>query len=129
MTNLNNINNVGIGLNPNLPKKEAAAEVNEKAIQEAPLGNSAASLISQDEVLNVFEQQAALNKLAINTPKTYDVQKYNTPEQAQRIAGLMASYEDVVVQNLQAITAEFGTSLSENDKMNIALSTVDKLVS
>lgn len=128
-TNFNNINGIGVGLNTNLPKKEATTDVKENVVQDAPQANSAANLMSQDEVLNVMAQQAALNKSAINIPKTYDVSRYVTPEQAQRIAGFVTSFEDIVAQNLQTVTAEFGNSLSEGEKMNIALSSADKLVS
>lgn len=128
MTNLNNINGIGIGLNTNLPQRETAAEVKENVVQDAPQVNSAANLIPQDEVLNVMAQQAAVN-FAVNAPRTYDVAKYVTPEQAQRIAGFVTSFEDIIAQNLQAVTAEFGNSLSDGDKMNIALSTTDKMVS
>lgn len=128
-TNFNNINGIGVGLNTNLPKKEATTDVKENVVQDAPQANSAANLMSQDEVLNVMAQQAALNKSAINIPKTYDVSRYVTPEQAQRIAGFVTSFEDIIAQNLQAVTAEFGNSLSEGEKMNIALSSADKLVS
>lgn len=128
-TNFNNINGIGVGLNTNLPKKESTTDVKENVVQDAPQANSAANLMSQDEVLNVMAQQAALNKSAINIPKTYDVSRYVTPEQAQRIAGFVTSFEDIVAQNLQAVTAEFGNSLSEGEKMNIALSSADKLVS
>lgn len=129
MTNLNNINGIGVGLNTNIPQKETAAEVKENTVQEAPQQNSTANLVPNDVVLNVYEQQAAINKAAINLPKTYDVAKYVTPEDAQRIAGWVTSFEDVVAQNLQVVNAEFGNSMSEGDKMNIALSTADKLVS
>ena len=124
-----NINGVGIGLNTNFQKNEPTTEVKEDLVQNNTQQNSAAILVPQEDILNALAQQGALNKSVINAPKSYDVQKYNTPEQAQRIAGLMASFEDVVAQNLQAITAEFGTGLSEADKMNIALFTADKMVS
>ena len=64
-TNFNNINGIGVGLNTNLPKKEATTDVKENVVQDAPQANSAANLMSQDEVLNVMAQQAALNKSAI----------------------------------------------------------------
>ena len=124
-----NINGVGIGLNTNFQKNEPTTEVKEDLVQNNTQQNSAAILVPQEDILNAMAQQGALNKSVINAPKSYDVQKYNTPEQAQRIAGLMASFEDVVAQNLQAITAEFGTDLSEADKMNIALFATDKMVS
>ena len=129
MTNFSNVNGIGVGLNTSLPKKENSAEVKENVAQEAPKGNSAANLMSQDEVLNVMAQQAAINKSAINVPKTYDVAKYITPEDAQRIAGFVTGFEEVVAQNLQAVAAEFGNSLPEAEMMGIALSAADKLVS
>ena len=129
MTNFNNINGIGVGLNANLPKKESTSEVKEDVVKDAPQANSAANLMSQDEVLNVLAQQAAINKSTINMNKTYDVAKYVTPEQAQRIAGFVTSFEDVIAQNLQAVSAEFGANLPEDVKMNIALSSADKMVS
>ena len=85
--------------------------------------------MSQDEVLNVYAQQAAINKVAINMPKTYDVSKYVTPEDAQRIAGFVTSFEDIVAQNLQAVTAELGENTPEDVRMSIALSSTEKMVS
>lgn len=127
MTNLNNINGIGVGLNTNLPQKETAPEVKEDAVKEAPQPKAELNFMSQEDVLNVMAQQAALNKSAINTTKTYDVSKYVTPEQAQRIAGFVTSFEDIVAQNLQAVTAEFGDSLTDSAKMNIVLSSADKM--
>jgi len=127
MTNLNSINGIGVGLNTNLPQKESAPEVKEDVVKEAPQAKPELNLMSQDDVLNVMAQQAALNKSAINAPKTYDVSKYVTPEQAQRIAGFVTSFEDIVAQNLQAVTAEFGDSLTDSAKMNIVLSSADKM--
>lgn len=129
MTNLNNINGIGIGLNTNLPQRESAPEVKEENAKEAPQAKGELNLMSQEDVLNVMAQQAALNKSAIASAKTYDVSKYVTPEQAQRIAGFVTSFEDIVAQNLQSVTAEFGNALSDDAKMNIVLSSADKLVS
>lgn len=128
MTNFNNINGIGVGLNTNLPQKEAAPEVKEETVKEAPQPKPELSLMSQDDVLNVMAQQAAINKSAIQAQKSYDVSKYVTPEQAQRIAGFVTSFEDIVAQNLQAVTAEFGDELSDSAKMNIVLSSADKMV-
>ena len=129
MTNFNNINGIGVGLNANLPKKESAPEVKEDAVKDTPQANSASNLMSQDEVLNVLAQQANINKSTINMNKTYDVSKYVTPEQAQRIAGFVTSFEDIIAQNLQAVSAEFGANIPEDIKMDIALSSADKMVS
>ncbi len=128
MTNLNNINGIGIGLNTNLPQRENAPEVKEEAVKESPQAKPELNLISGDEVLNVMAQQAAINKSTINGAKNYDVSKYVTPEQAQRIAGFVTSFEDVVAKNLASITAELGDSVSDGAKMNIALSSADKMV-
>lgn len=129
MTNFSNINGIGINLNTNVPKQDTTPEVKENTAQEAPKQNSAANLMSQEDVLNVMAQQAAINKANIPTQRTYDVSKYVTPEQAQRIAGFVTSFEDIVAQNLQSVTAEFGNGLSEEQKMNIALSTTERMVS
>ncbi len=127
MTNLNNINGIGVGLNPNLPQKEQAPQVEEQAVQEAPQAKPQLNLMSGDDVLNVMAQQAALNKSAINTQKTYDVNKYVTPEQAQRIAGFVTSFEGLIAKNLQSMDAEFGESISSGAKMDLALSSADKM--
>lgn len=127
MTNLNNINGIGVGLNPNLPQKEQAQQVEQKEVQEAPQAKPELNLMSGEDVLNVMAQQAAINKSAINTQKSYDVSKYVTPEQAQRIAGFVTSFEDIVAQNLQSVDAEFGDSLSADAKMSIVLSSADKM--
>lgn len=129
MTNLNNINGIGIGLNTNLPQKEAAPQMKEESVKDTPQVKGELNLMSQDEVLNVMAQQAAFNKSAISSAKTYDVSKYVTPEQAQRIAGFVTSFEDIVAQNLQSVTAEFGNALSDEAKMNIVLASADKMVS
>ena len=129
MTNFNNINGIGVGLNVNLPQKEASSEVKEETLNDAPQVRSDLNLMSQDDVLNVLAQQGTINLSAVNMSKTYDVSKYVTPEQAQRIAGFVTSFEDIVAQNLQAVTAEFGAGLPEDTKMNIALSSADKMVS
>ena len=128
MTNYN-ITGIGVGFNSNLPKKETTPEVKEEVVKNSPQANSAANLMSQDEVLNVYAQQAAINKAAINMPKTYDVSKYVTPEEAQRIAGFVTSFEDIVAQNLQAVTAELGENTPEDVRMSIALSSTEKMVS
>lgn len=126
---LNNINGIGIGLNTSFQRNEATTEVEENLVQNNAQTNSAANLIPQEEVLSVFEQQAALNKLAINAPKAYDVEKYITPESAQRIAASVVNFENNYAQNLDFIDAEFGASLSEADRMNLALFATDKMVS
>lgn len=128
MTNFNNINGIGVGLNTNLPQREKGAEVKEDVVKDAPQAKPELNLMSQDDVLNVMAQQAALNKAAISGTKNYDVSKYVTPEQAQRIAGFVTSFEDIVAKNLESISAELGNGVSQEAKMNIALASTDKMV-
>lgn len=129
MTNINNINGIGVGLNTNMPQKESAPETQEQVLKEVPQQKAGLeNLMSQDDVMNVLAQQAAINKSTIASVKAYDVAKYVTPEQAQRIAGFVTSFEDIVAQNLDAVTLEFGNTLSDDAKMNIVLSSADKMV-
>lgn len=55
----------------------------------------------------------------VNTPRTYDVSKYVTPEQATRIAALVASFEGEVAQGLLRIEEEL-PNLPEDVKLTIA---------
>ena len=128
MTNLNNINGVGIGLNANLPQKNTAPAQEEQTQEAQQQARPNLKFVSGDDVMNIMAQQATMNQPIINKPNAYDVGKYVTQEQAQRIAGFVTSFDDIVAQNLQSITAEFGNSISDDMKMNIALSSTDKLI-
>ena len=127
MTNIHNINGIGVGLNTNLPQREAAPEAKQEETKEAAQVQAAPSFISAEEVEKFNAQQAAINKATVNGARTYDVAKYVTPEQAQRIAGFVTSFEDIVAKNLEAVTAELGNNVSESVRMNVALSAADKL--
>lgn len=71
-------------------------------------------------------QQAVVVNPKVSAQKTYDVSKYVTPEQAQRIAGFVTSFEDQVAEGLLAINKEFGenSGLSEQAKYEIAANMV-----
>lgn len=121
---INNVHGIGVGLNTNLPQQEAQPEAKEHAVKEEAAANAPGlKLMSGDEILGVMAQQAALNKPA--GVEGYDVAKYVTPEQAKRIAGFVASFEDIVVKNLEAVSSEFGDSLSEEAKAELALKMTD----
>jgi len=127
---VNNVNGIGVGLNANLPQRESAPELKQEEAKEAQQASTAApNFISSDEVMSYAAQQAAVNKSAVDGARTYDVSKYVTPEQAQRIAGFVTSFEDIVAKNLEAVTAELGSGVSESVRMGIALSSADKLAS
>ena len=67
------------------------------------------------------------NAIGINpsTPKNYNISKYVTPEQAERIAGFVASFEGEVARALKAIEDE-GINLPEDQKYVVAASMVTK---
>ena len=128
MTNINNINGLGVGLNTNLPQKNTAPAQEEQTQEVQQQSQPNLKFVSGDDVMNIMAQQATMNQPIINKPNAYDVGKYVTQEQAQRIAGFVTSFDDIVAQNLQSITEEFGNSISDDMKMNIALSSTDKLI-
>ena len=121
----NNINRIGINANSvnpygNQPKgSEAKAE--EKPQEQAQVAPQNAQ-VKADDVLSYMAQQAIVAKPQVAAQKTYDISKYVTPEQAQRIAGFVTSFEDKVAEGLLAIDAEFGpnSGLTEQQKYEIA---------
>lgn len=60
----------------------------------------------------------------INAPRTYDVNKYVSPESAARIAAMMGDFEGAVTAGLLAIEKE-GLPLSEADKYALAAAMVE----
>lgn len=125
----NNVHGIGINtgsVNPygNQPKGgEAKPEENKPEVQpQAP----AAPQVKPDDVLSYMAYNAVAVNPQVSAPKTYDVSKYVTPEQAARIAGFVTSFEDQVAEGLIAIDAEFGENspLSEQTKYELAASMV-----
>lgn len=120
----NNIN--GIGINTGAvngyqakPKKE---EAKHEEKQDAAQSQSQGKTLNPDDVLAFMAQQASYSKPA-NTnlyAGKYDISKYVTPEQAQRIAGFVTSFENEVAQGLAGLNEEFGDSLSDKAKYELA---------
>ena len=77
-----------------------------------------------DSVYAFLASQAAMNGVVIDSPKTYDVNKYVTPEQAERIAGSVVDFENFVSENIDALRAEFGENLSDEALLALALGMV-----
>lgn len=128
MTNVNNISGINVGLNTNLPQNNSSPDVKEDAVKEsAQAAQPEANYIDAEDVMSAMASQAALNKSTVGGAKTYDLGRYVTPEQAQRIAGFITSFEDIVAKNLESVTNELGTGVSENVRMNIALAEADKM--
>lgn len=124
----NNIHGIGINtgsVNPygNQAKGSEAKPEEKKADNQQAAPQNAQ--VKADDVLNYMAMQAMVAKPQVAAAKTYDVQKYVTPEQAQRIAGFVTSFEDKVAEGLLAIDAEFGAAgLSDQAKYEIAANMV-----
>lgn len=123
----NEINRIGINtgaVNPygNQAKgSEAKPEENKPEVQNnAPKKPS----VKPDDVLTYMANSAVvINPKAAQ--KTYDVAKYVTPEQAQRIAGFVTSFEDQVAKGLLAINGmDELAGLSDKAKYEIAANMV-----
>lgn len=116
----NEINRIGINTGSvnnygNAPKGEAKPE--EKTPEAAPQAAPAQPQVAANDVLTYM----AYNAVGVNVsaPRTYDVGKYVTPEQAARIAGFIAGFEGDVAKALKAIEDE-GLNLPEDQKYEIA---------
>lgn len=123
----NEINRIGINpssVNPygNNPKgSDTKPEDKQPETAKTP---APGTQVNPNDVLTYMAQSAIIvNPKA--TTKTYDVSKYVTPEQAERIAGFVASFEDQVAKGLLAIdeTGELA-GLSDSAKYEIAASMV-----
>lgn len=76
--------------------------------------------VPADQVLNFLAQSAATVK-----PKTIDPSKYVDSASAERIAGFMSSFEDIVATNLAAIDKEF-PGMSDSAKQALALAQTEQ---
>ncbi len=118
----NNINGIGIntgavnGYSAKPKKEDAKAEEKQETQQPQAQGKA----LNPDDVLTFMAQQAAFNKPANLYAGKYDISKYVTPEQAERIAGFVTSFEDEVAKGLVGVNEEFGDNISEAAKYEIA---------
>lgn len=118
----NNVPRIGINtgsVNPYVGQqtKDAAP----KAGNDAPAAQASQSSVqvSPDAVYAYMAGTAN-----INAPRTYDINKYVSPESAARIAAMMGDFESAVTAGLLAIEKE-GLPLSEADKYAVAASMVE----
>lgn len=115
-----NVNTQGVGNAYGFGTSKAKAEDKKAPEQELEVGGQKAQ-VSADEVLNFMAQSSASV-----APKTaVDPSKYVDKASAERIAGFMSQFEDIVANNLGAITAEF-PEMSESGKQALALAQVNK---
>ncbi len=119
MTSINpiNVNTQGIGGAYGFGSKPKAEE-NEAKKQEEVQAGAAKTPVAADDVLAFMAQSAA-----VAAPKTIDTSKYVDKESEARIAGFMADFENIVAENLAAITAEF-PEMSDSAKQALALAQV-----
>lgn len=91
-------------------KKAAEAEVKTAGQQKQ---------VAAEDVLGFMAQSA----VSVTPQKSVDPTKYVDKESADRIAGFMAQFEDIVAENLSAISKEF-PELSPESQQLLALSQV-----
>ena len=125
----NNINRIGINTNSvNLYQKQQQKNADVKPEEQGTKAEQNAApnpQVKANDVLSYMAQQAIVTKPQVTAAKTYDIQKYVTPEQAARIAGLMESFEAKVTEGLLQIENEPGLAgLSEAAKYEIAANMV-----
>lgn len=110
----------GIGSGYGLAKKSDIKEDGEAKKPEAGLVANDKAQVSAEAVFDYMAQSSV--SLA---PKTVDTSKYVDKASADRIAGFMASFEDIVATNLSAITAEF-PDMSAASKQALAVAQVNQ---
>lgn len=125
----NEINRIGINTGSvnsyaHQPKDTGKSGKKETETQQA--NAPAKPQVNPDDVLSYMAQNAAVINPQVAAVRTYDVSKYVTPEQAARIAGFIASFDEQVAKGLIAIDEEFGENnvLSEPAKYEIAAAMV-----
>lgn len=125
MTNVNpiNVNTQGIGGAFGFGSKPKSEAEEHKKEPEVAAASGEKKPLSADEVLTYMAKSAAVN--APKATKAIDPSKYVDEASAKRIAGFMAGFEDIVAENLKAITKEF-PGMSEGGKQSLALAQVEK---
>lgn len=128
MTSINpiNVNAQGIGNSygygfTKSDNKDAKTE--ENTTQTA---GSQQNAVAADDVLNYMAQSAQVNVkgTSASSISNIDTSKYVDSESAQRIAGFVSQFEDIVATNLTAISQEF-PNMSDSSKQALALAQVN----
>ena len=121
MTSINpiNVNAQGIG---NSYGYETKSKKEDKKVEEAEVNAAGQQKsVAADDVLS-FMAQSAVSVTPANA--AIDPSKYVDSESAERIAGFMAQFEDIVATNLAAISEEF-PGMSDSAKQALALAQVE----
>lgn len=117
-----NVNTQGVGNAYGYGAAKAKTEDKKTPEQELEVGGQQAQ-VSADEVLNFMAQSS----VSVAPKTAVDPSKYVDKASAERIAGFMSQFEDIVATNLTAITAEF-PEMSEGGKQALALAQVNKQI-
>lgn len=124
----NNINPINIGsrgINFHQPRKEETEKnlATEKEVTQQP---NISKELSADDILNHLSASSMAMKPVVK--KSLDISKYVTPEQAERIAGFVTSFEGEVTKGLKRFDVEFGAkSLSDNAKLELVVEQFNKI--
>lgn len=124
----NNVTGIGIttgGLNPYIGSTPDNSPKPEDNKPEVSPQQSGSVQVSADDTLSYMAMTAMAANPSVVSAKTYDVNKYVTPEQAARIAGFVTSFEDAVANGLAALDAEFGSGMSDEAKLALAAAMVE----
>ena len=119
----NNVN--GVGLTPtNINTYTGASQGNAPAPEDKTLPTQPSGVehkpVSPSDILDQMAMLATAGGSVVTSPQTYNVDAYVTPEQAERIAAFMASFEESVANGLINIEDEFGDFLSEDAQLWLA---------
>lgn len=122
MTYINpiNVNAQGVGSASGFGAKPKTETEKDEKKETAPVG-AEQKPVSPDKVLNYMANSAVVTV----APKTVDPSKYVDEASAERIAGFMADFENIVASNLQAIVGEF-PDMSPEAAMALALAQTEK---
>lgn len=112
-----NVNTQGIGGSYGFGGKKATRENDKGKAEKASLAEQ--TPVPADQVLTYLAQSAVSV-----APKTVDPSKFVDKASADRIAGFMADFEDIVANNLTAISKEF-PGMSDSAKQALALAQVN----
>lgn len=120
MTNIDpiNVNTQGVGGSYGFLGKKASRENDKGKAEKASIAPEQTP-VPADQVLNHMAQSA----ISV-APRKVDPSKYVDSASADRIAGFMADFEDIVANNLKAISTEF-PNMSDSAKQALALSQVN----
>ena len=122
MTSINpiNVNTQGIASSQGFGTKPKTEEKEEAKTESNPTPQQ--SQVAANDVLNYMAQSAV--SVTPAAAKTVDPAKYVDGESASRISSFMSQFEDIVAENLSAISQEF-PEMTPSSQQALALAQVN----